>query len=92
MTRASKTPPTKEQIDAINKAVECAGSQGDLASGIGVTPASVSNWCAGVNGVTANNAKKIEEYTKGVVKAADLSTRLKKEKIELESDPLSLYR
>lgn len=92
MTRKSKTPPTAEQIAAINKAVNCADSQGDLAKGIGVTPASVSNWCAGVNGVTANNAKKIEEFTKGAVQATELSTRLMKEKLERESDPLSLYR
>lgn len=92
MTRASKTPPTAEQISAINRAVDWAGSQGDLAKGIGVTPASVSNWCAGVNGVTANNAKKIEIFTKGQIEAADLSTRLMQEKIERESDKLGLYR
>lgn len=92
MTRASKTPPTPEQIAAINRAVVWAGTQGDLAKGIKVTPASVSNWCAGVNGVTANNAKKIEKFTKGAVEAADLSTRLMKEKIASEGDALGLYR
>lgn len=92
MTRASKVRPTKEQIDAINRAVLLAGSQGDLAEKIGVTPASVSNWCAGFNGVTANNAKKIEKAIDGEVKAWELSTRLMKEKIERESDALGLYR
>ena len=92
MTRRAKTPPTEEQIAAIKAAVEIAGGQGELATGIGVTAASVSNWCAGVNGVTANNAKKIDKFTNGRVKATQLSTRLLNEKIEKEKDSLELYR
>lgn len=92
MTRSSKVPPTKEQIAAIERAVTWAGSQGELAKGINVTAASVSNWCSGFNGVTANNAKKIEKFTKGEVMAYELSTRLMNEKIESERDELELYR
>lgn len=92
MTRRAKTPPTEDQIEAIKRAVEWAGGQGELAKGIKVTAASVSNWCAGVNGVTANNAKKIEKFTGKHIKATELSTRLLNEKIEKESDNLKLYR
>ena len=92
VVKKTKTPPSKEQIEAINRAIEWAGGQGELGKLIDVTPASVSNWSGGINGVTANNARKIEAATEGHVKAVELSTRLMNNKIKEEKDCLELYR
>lgn len=92
MARKSKNPPTKEQIDAIQKAVKIAGGQGQLAKAIEASPSSVSNWCAGLTGVGNINAKKIEDFTEKQVMAYELSSRLKKQKEKADKDTLLMYR
>lgn len=81
--------PTKAQIEAINRAVAYAGSKGKLAKGIKVTPSSISHWCKGLNCVTPNNAKKIEKYTHGAVKADELARLLLKKE---EGERLKSYQ
>lgn len=84
-----KVLPTKKQIAAIKRAVAFAGSKGNLAKGIDVTPSSISHWCSGLNCVTPNNAKKIEEFTRGEVRADELARLLLKED---EGAELDVYR
>lgn len=92
MARKSKTPPSKEQIEAVKRAVEFAGGQSQLAKAIGVSPSSVSNWCAGLTGVGNSNAIKIEKFTNKEVKAHELSVRLKERKEKANKDTLLMYR
>lgn len=92
MSRAAKVLPSKKQVAAIKRAVDHVGSQSILAERLDLWPASVSNWCKGLNGVTSNNAKKIEKLTHGKVKAYELSSYLMRKKEEEDGDPLSLYR
>lgn len=92
MARRSSTPPSEEQVNAIRKAVAIAGGQGVLAQAIGVTPSSVSNWCAGLTGLNSKNAKKVAKFTKNAVKDYELSSRLKKELENSKKDELSAYR
>lgn len=89
MSKNPKVLPNEDQIAAINRAVDYAGSKGALAKGIGVTPSSISHWCGGLNCVTPNNAKKIEEFTRGSVKADELARLLLKEKAGAD---LEMYR
>ena len=81
--------PTKEQIADIKRAVSYAGSKGKLATGIDVTPSSISHWCNGLNCVTPKNAKKIEKYTHGEVRADELARLLLKKE---DGEILKLYQ
>lgn len=86
MKKNQKVLPTPEQIAAIKRAVSYAGSKGKLATAISVTPSTISHWCSGLNCVTPNNAKKIEEFTRGAVKANELARLLLKEKKNMSLD------
>lgn len=92
MARQAKVLPTEEQVKAIKRAVVWAGSQAKLADAIEVTPATVSNWVNGLNGVTENNAKLIQAFTEDAVLACELSTKLIKEAEAKRGDSLRKYR
>lgn len=65
------------QKNHIKRAISHFGAQEKLASEIGVSQATVSQWLIGQRPVTAENALKIEKATRGVVKVSHFHPELK---------------
>lgn len=59
-------------MNAISKAIDCLGSQDQLAKACDLTQAAISQYRTGSKRPSAEVAIRIEEATKGQVKAEDL--------------------
>ena len=58
-------------MNQINTAIQIAGGQEQLAGKVGVSQCAVSKWSHGGR-ISAENARKVEKATDGIVSASDL--------------------
>ncbi len=67
--------PTAENRAALQRAIDIFGNQAELASEIGCSKSSVTDWKTGRNWMTYETAAKIEKSTKSKVTIKQLISR-----------------
>lgn len=76
-----------ETRDAIERACEALGGQGNLAVAIGVSPQAISQWVTGKRPLPMERVKDIVLASKGAVSAHDLMPGFFPEGFEFPAEP-----
>ena len=73
--RCKYIPPTKSNLNALDKAISLFKNASELSRKIGVSRQSIHSWKTGRAWISCHNAFLVEKATDGKVKAIDLIKR-----------------